>query len=146
MKEGHKLIHYKDSFRFMREVIGASKWQMEVLSNSLSLDLKKVVRKYKEQNNMSAVKNMSVLKEKVKEWEEEGYVEPLSEPAWCCYPMSVAAKYDPVKDEMKLRPCIDFSRHVNKCTRVSHAKLDDLTVAQELISKDNFMASFDLAN
>ncbi len=40
MKEGHKLIHDKDSFRFMREVIGASKWQMEVLSNSLSLDLK----------------------------------------------------------------------------------------------------------
>jgi hypothetical protein len=35
---------------------------------------------------------------------------------------------------------------VNKCTRVSHAKLDDLSVAQELISKDDYMASFDLAN
>jgi hypothetical protein len=35
---------------------------------------------------------------------------------------------------------------VNKCTQVSHAKLDDLTVAQELISKGDYMASFDLAN
>jgi hypothetical protein len=146
VKEGHKSIHDKDSIRFMREVIGAGKWQMEVLSNGLSLDLKEVPRKYKEQNNMSAVKNMPVLKEKVKEWEEEGYVERLSEPSWCCNPMSVAAKYDPVKDETKLRPCIDLSRHVNKCVRDSHAKLDDLTVAQELISKDDFMASFDLAN
>jgi hypothetical protein len=60
--------------------------------------------------------------------------------------MSVAAKYDPVKDERKLRPCIDLSRHINKCTRVSHAKLDDLTLAQELISKGDYMASFDLAN
>jgi hypothetical protein len=55
-------------------------------------------------------------------------------------------KFDPVKEETKLKPCIDLSRHVNKCTRVSNAKLDDLTVAQELISKDNYMASFDLAN
>ncbi len=54
---------------------------MEVLSNSLSLDLKELPQKYKEQNNMSAVKNMSVLKEKVKESEEEGYIERLSEPA-----------------------------------------------------------------
>ncbi len=131
MKKGHKFIHDKDSIRFMREVIGAGKWQMEVLSNSFSLDLK-----YKEQNNMSAVKNMSVLKEKVKE-SEEGYIEHLSEPAWCCNPMSVAAKYNPVKDETKLHPCIDLSRHVNKCTIVSHAKLDDLTVALELISKDD---------
>ena len=146
VKEGHKSIHSEDSIRFMREVIGAGKWQMDVLANGLSLDLKEVPRKYKEQNNMSAVKNMPVLKEKVKEWEEEGYVERLSEPAWCCNPMSVAAKYDPVKDETKLRPCIDLSRHVNKCTRVSHAKLDDLTVAQELISKDDYTASFDLAN
>ncbi len=94
---------------------------------------------------MSAVKNMKVLQDKVQEWSQEGYVEHLSEPAWCCNPMSVAVKFDPVKEETKLRPCIDLSRHVNKCTRVSHAKLDDLSVAQELISKDDYMASFDLA-
>jgi hypothetical protein len=39
--------------------------------------------------------------------------------------MSVAVKYDPVKDEVKLRPVIDLSRHVNKCMKVSHVKLDD---------------------
>jgi hypothetical protein len=130
----------------MREVIGMSKWHEEVLTNGLSLDLKDIPRRYREKNNVSALKNMEVLKEKVKEWEDDGYVEPLDGPAWCCNPMSVAAKYDPVKDETKLRPCIDLSWHVNKHTRVSHAKLDDLAVAQELVSRGDYMASFDLAN
>jgi hypothetical protein len=35
---------------------------------------------------------------------------------------------------------------VNKCTRASHVKMDDLSVAEELIAKDDYMASFDLAN
>ena len=118
---------------------------MNVLENGLSLDLKEIPRKYAEGNNMSAVKNMGVLREKVQEWQEGGYVEKLKEPAWCCNPMSVAAKYDPIKDETKLRPCIDLSRHVNKCTKESHVKMDDLSLAEELISKNDFMASFDLA-
>ncbi len=146
MKDGTKSIHDKDSIGFMKDIIGAGKWQLSVLREGLSLDLKVIPTKYKEKNNVSAVKNMKVLQDKVQEWRQEGYVERLSEPAWCCNPMSVAVKFDPVKEETKLRPCIDLSRHVNKCTRVSHAKLDDLSVAQELISKDDYMASFDLAN
>jgi hypothetical protein len=89
---------------------------------------------------------MKVLQDKMQEWRQEGHVERLSEPAWCCNFMSVAVKVDPVKEEHKLRPCIDLNRHVNKCTRVSHAKLDNLFVAQERISKDNYLAFFDLAN
>jgi hypothetical protein len=60
--------------------------------------------------------------------------------------MSVAVKYNPVKDEVKLGPVIDLSRHVNKCTKVSHVKLDNLSLTEELIDKDDLMASFDLAN
>ncbi len=55
-------------------------------------------------------------------------------------------KYNPVKDEVKLGPVIDLSRHVNKCTKVSHVKLDNLSLTEELIDKDDLMASFDLAN
>jgi hypothetical protein len=34
---------------------------------------------------------------------------------------------------------------VNKCTCVSHVKMDNFSVAEELIAKDDYMASFDLA-
>jgi hypothetical protein len=42
-------------------------------------------------------------------------MEQVTETAWCYEynPMSVAAKYDPVKDETKLRRVIDLSRHMN---------------------------------
>jgi hypothetical protein len=74
VKDGQKSIHEESSIRFMREVIGMSKWHEEVLSNGLSLDLKDILRRYREKNNVSALKNMEVLKEKVKEWEDDGYV------------------------------------------------------------------------
>jgi hypothetical protein len=110
------------------------------------LNFKKEPGKYREKNNLSALKQMDVLKDKVAEWVREGHVEKLAEPPWCTNPMSVAAKYDPVKDETKLRPVIDLSRHVNKCVKDSHVKLDDLSLAEELIAKGDYMASFDLAN
>jgi len=146
VKEEEKSIHDADSIRFMTEVIGAGKWQLGVMKNGLSLDLTKVPRKYREKDNASADRNMSLLKDKVAEWKQDGYVQRLAEPAWCSNPMSVAAKYDPVKEETKLRPVIDLSRHVNKCVKVSHVKLDDLSLAEELISHGDYMASFDLAN
>ncbi len=146
MKDGEKSIHDPESIRFMKEVIGAGKWHENVLCHGLRLDFKKEPSQYREKNNVSAIKQMDVLKEKVREWHEEGHVEKLSVPAWCTNPMSVAVKYDPVKNKTKLRPLIDLSRHVNECVKDSHVKLDDLSLAEELIAKDDYMASFDLAN
>jgi hypothetical protein len=121
-------------------------WHESVLRQGLSLDFKEEPQQYREKNNMSALVNAKVLREKVDKWHKDGHVEKLDRPAWCTNPMSVAVKYDPVKDEVKLRPVIDLSRHVNKCTKVSHVKLDDLSLAEELIDKNDYMASFDLAN
>ncbi len=63
----------------MQDVIEAGKWQMDVLKNGLSLDLKEIPSKYAEKNNVSAEKNMSILREKVEEWQAGGYVEHLTE-------------------------------------------------------------------
>jgi hypothetical protein len=65
VKDGQKSIHKENRIRFMREVIGMSKWHEDVLTNGLSLDLKDIPRRYREKNNVSALKNMEVLKEKV---------------------------------------------------------------------------------
>ena len=64
---------------FMQDVIKAGKWQMDVLKNGLSLDLKEIPSKYVEKNNVSAEKNMSILRESVEEWQAGGYVEQLTE-------------------------------------------------------------------
>ncbi len=115
-----------------------------MLRHGVSLDFKEEPQQYREKNSVSASMNAKVLREKVEEWHKDGHVEKLDGPAWCTNPMSVAVKYDPVKDEVKLQPVIDLSRHVSKCMKVSHVKLDDLSMAEELIDKDDYMASFEL--
>jgi hypothetical protein len=107
-----KSIHVAESIRFMRDVIKAKKWQMNVLENGLSLDLKEIPRKYAEGNNMLAVKNMGVPHEKVEEWQKGGYVEKLKEPVWCCNPMSVAEKIqsDQGRDEVKVMHRLEQAR------------------------------------
>jgi len=79
VQEEEKSIHSAESMRFMQDVIKAGKWQMDVLKNGLSLDLKEIPSKYVEKNNVSAEKNMSILREKVEEWQAGGYVEHLTE-------------------------------------------------------------------
>jgi hypothetical protein len=59
----------------MKEIIGEEKWQESVLKNGLRLNFKEEPRKYREKNNMSAVKQMDVLKDKVAEWLLGGHVE-----------------------------------------------------------------------
>ena len=146
MNDKEKSILESESIRFSQEVLKAGSWQTNVLKNGLSLDFVSRPGMYREKNNKSAVKNMDTLKEKVAEWLADGHIQKVKHAPWCTNPMSVAVKFDPVRDETKFRPVIDLSRHVNKHVKVSHVKLDDLTVAEELISKDDFMASFDLAN
>jgi hypothetical protein len=83
VKEGEKSIHDAESIRFAKEILNEGQWHENVLRNGLSLDLKEQPVQYREKNNVSAQKNMSVLKDKVAEWLSEGHVERLKEPAWC---------------------------------------------------------------
>jgi hypothetical protein len=60
--------------------------------------------------------------------------------------MTVAVQYNAVTDSIKYRPCIDLSRFVNAKISKSSIKLDDLSLAQELIQPGDFMTSLDLEN
>jgi len=131
----------------MREVIGAGEWVLALLSDGLSFDWNdSPPSAYSEPNNKSASSNMDSLRATVAAWEEGGYIQRVHSPPLCCNPMSVAVQYNAVLDTTKYRPCIDLSRHVNRCIAKSSVKLDDLTVAQELISPNDFMTSLDLEN
>jgi hypothetical protein len=124
LEEGTKLsIHAEESRRFMREVIGASQWQESILEEGLRVEFTSEPGKYSERNNKSALSRMEVVREKVGEWASKGFVQRISEPAWCNNPLSVAAKVDHETGKLKFRPCIDVSRHV----KVMHVRLDDLT-------------------
>jgi hypothetical protein len=60
--------------------------------------------------------------------------------------MTVAVQYNAALDTTKYRPCTDLSRHVNLAIARSTVKLDDLTVAEELILPGDYMTSLDMEN
>jgi hypothetical protein len=80
VKDGEKSIHDAESIRFAKEILKVGQWHENVLRNSLSLDFKEEPVQYSEKNNVSALKNMQVLKDKVAEWVKDGHVEKLAEP------------------------------------------------------------------
>ncbi len=82
----------------------------------------------------------------VRDWETDGFIEHVSCHPLCCNPMTVAVQYNPQTEKTKCCPCIDLSQHVNRCLKAMSTKLDDLSVAQELINQGNFMTAFELEN
>jgi hypothetical protein len=139
-------IHSAESIRFMETVIGASSDIIKTLKDGLVLDFKRQPGRYIEDNNGSAKRNMTAVREKVDEWVAGGYAEVLTEPAHCCNPLSVVEKYDVMNDKMKLRVVLDMSRHVNNCIEDWPVKLDDLTVAESILEPFDYLTAFDLKN
>jgi hypothetical protein len=101
---------------------------------------------YYEKNNKSALDNLDKLRDQVDAWLAGGFVERLDDRPYCCNPLTVAVQHNAVTDTIKYRPCIDLSRHVNNYIVHSPAKLDDLTIAQQLIAPGDYMCAFDLEN
>jgi hypothetical protein len=139
-------IHSEESIRFMVEEVGVGQWHEKLMAEGLQLEFEKQPGQYYEPNNKSAEQHMEVVREKVAGWLAQGYVEKLEERAWCTNPLTVAAKFDAYKQEVKYRPCIDLSRHVNKHIKKVHVKLDDLDSAEQLIEQGDFLTAFDLEN
>ena len=102
--------------------------------------------RYCEPNNKSATENLSQLRTTVLEWETGGFIRRVSDQPFCCNPMTVAVQPNLQTGVTKYRPCIDLSRHVNNFISPCPAKLDDLTVVEELVVPNDFMVALDLEN
>ncbi len=89
---------------------------------------------------------MDVVREKVQEWIEGGYVECLQQQEFCCSPLSVVVKYDALTEKTKFRVVLDLSRHVNSFIKDSPVQLDDLAVAEAVLEPGDFLTAYDLKN
>gem|GEM_PF-3893740 len=139
-------IHSQESILFHETVLKANDSVLKTLKEGLVLDFFRQPGTYYEDNNNSAKKHMNVVREKVQEWKDGNFVEEIVGPELCCSPLSVVVKYDPVTEKTKYRVVLDLSRHVNQCIVESHVKLDDLSVAEAVLEKGDFLTAFDLKN
>jgi hypothetical protein len=139
-------IHSQESILFHETVLKASGHVLNTLREGLVLDFKSQPGPYFEDNNMSAKIHMDVVREKVQEWIEGGYVECLQQQEFCCSPLSVVVKYDALTEKTKFRVVLDLSRHVNNFINDSPVQLDDLAVAEAVLEPGDFLTAYDLKN
>jgi hypothetical protein len=127
-------IHDQESIRFMRQIIGAGDWVLNLLQKGLVFDWQSSLpTSYTEPNNKSATSNMESLLSTVADWREGSFICLQDTPPYCCNSMIVAVQYKAALNTTKYRPCIDLSRHVNLGNSPLHRELNDLSVPEELI-------------
>jgi hypothetical protein len=76
-------IHSQESILFHETVLKTSSHVLNTLQEGLALDFKSQSGPYFEDNNMFAKYYMDIVREKVKEWIEGGYVESLPQQEYC---------------------------------------------------------------
>ena len=121
-------------------------WILDLLENGLSLTFKSLPPPYFEKNNKSALNNIFELRTIISEWELAGKVIKVKDRPYCCNPLSVMIQTNSETGKVKVRPCIDMSRCVNKYIKFPHISLGDLKSVQKLISPGDFMTNFDLTS
>ena len=128
---GKLSIHSEQAVKFWINILQAEGWIIDVLQNGLRPDFGNPPTDYAEDNNNSARRNMTVLKQKVEEWEEGGFVKRCHSPPPFINPLTVAEKLDKVSGTKKLRPCIDMSRCLNTstCKRANMCTCQYITVS-----------------
>ena len=143
--DGKLSIHSQKSRKFMEE-IGAPQLAMAILRDGYKLPLSESPANYFEENNKSAIMNDEFVREKISQWENKGYCHKVAVRPPITSPLSVASKIDLASGELKLRVCLDPSRHLNKYLIVKPTKLADLHISEKQIEKEDFMCAFDLEN
>ena len=143
--DGRMSIHSKQSVAFTKS-LNPPKLVISILEDGYKLPFKQSVPDYYEPNNKSAIKNIEFLRAKVDKWEGSGYCHRVPCRPPVCSPMSVAEKMDLSSGEMKKRPCLDASRHLNKYLKLDKVKLADLSVSEKMLDYGDWQSSWDLEN
>ena len=131
-RDGRLSIHSGQSIAFMK-TLNPPELLVSILEDGYKLPIRMPIPDYYEPNNKSALKNIDVLRAKVLKWEAAGYCHRVSSRPPVCSPMSVSEKMDLSSGELKKRPCLDASRHLNKFLKFDKVKLSDLSVSEKLL-------------
>jgi hypothetical protein len=144
--KGKLSIHSAESIKFTEQVLKAGSWQMKVLKEGYKPQFSAQPPRYREKNNRSAERELEIVREKVKEWEEDGFVTRLSEPAWCTNPLSVVTKVEAETGKVKKRVVLDTSRHLKRFAVKQTVHLEDLATTAAMVERNDFSCIFDLEN
>ena len=137
-------IHSELSKEFYYKVLKADKWAIDILQWGLIMPFHSIPPEYSDKNNKSALDHMDKLKVIISEWEREEKCKKVCEKPRCVNPLTVVVQSNPVTGEIKFRPVIDMSRHVNRYMVVPHTRLQDLGFSEVWVTPNIFQTALDL--
>ena len=146
LTEKERSIHDDSLLDFMTQIVQADEYALKVMREGLGTEF--VIpppSNFELQNNKSAIENMEFVREKVAEWERDGFVTKLSSRPPRLNPLTVALKTIPESGEVKKRLCIDM-RIPNVYTDKTHMRFENLAACQKILRKNDYMFVFDLKN
>jgi len=144
--EGKGSLYSAESQKFAKEVLKVDTWYTRITTEGYQPVFQSPPQQYRERNNRSAQDNIEFVREKVQQWEQEGYVTQLERPSLCVNPLSVVTKVDPESGKTKKRVCLDCSRYVNKLLVRQTTNLEDIYSVSGMEVKEGFSCVFDLEN
>ena len=134
-------IHSVHAINFYSVILQADSWTLDVLQTGLIIPFYSIPSVYRERNNRSALDNMDKLKSIIREWELDGKCLKVSVKPRCVNPLTMVLQTNPVTGEVKYRPVIDMSRHVNNYMIVPHTTLQDLKTLEPWVTRGIFQTS-----
>lgn len=139
-------IHGEKEVKFWKDVLQASGWVIEVLTQGYVLPFEQFPEKeYDEPNNKSAIQEMEFVRQTVRKWEKEGVVEFVKVKPKAVSPLTVVSRKT-AEGVAKKRLCFDGSRFINPRLKKEKVKLAHLQAALEITKKGDWQAKYDLTN
>ena len=146
-KESERGIHTKFTYDFMKSFLDIEPWVENLILTGVDLEINLNTNEtYFEPNNLSAIKHMSHLREKIRKWEREGHVIRLKSKPRICSPLTVVEEYNRYGQVLKHRPCLDSSRFLNLRTPVKNLKMDTWEAIQGTLKKNFYLSTYDCSN
>ena len=139
-------IHNPSSIKFSKCVLNAGVFSLNILKQGLKFNFTSMLPSNEEDNNKNSREILGAVREKVNDWLLSNSVEKVTLKPFCINPLNLVTKIDNVTGKIKHRPCIDMSRHLNPLMKEEKCKLEDLSIAEQLVDKNDFMCTLDLKN
>ena len=137
-------IHVAEKIKYWESELKAGDWVLGVLRNGYILPLEKAPPEgYEEENNSSARKNMSFVRETVTKWAEQGIVKLTETKPQIVSPLSVVSRTQE-DGTLKQRLCWDGSRCMNQLLKKQPVALAHLQRALEATEEGDWQAKYDL--
>ena len=144
-KVGKFSIHSDEAIKYMEKLHPAPS-VLDIMKNGLRLPFVTLPGPYYETNNHSCLANIEVARKKVAGWLKAGNIREVNTRPYCCSPLTVSEKTDYLTGEVKKRPCLDLSRHINLLLEKCPVKLDDLNSSEKILEQGDYQACWDLVN